>query len=71
MFFFFYLINLLVDYLKIDGMFIKNIERDFVFEKIVESIYCIVKIMNLIVIVEFVEIEFIFNKVIDLGIDYG
>lgn len=71
MFFFFYLINLLVDYLKIDGMFIKNIERDFVFEKIVESIYCIVKIMNLIVIVEFVEIEFIFNKFIDLGIDYG
>ncbi|MDE5107726.1 MAG: EAL domain-containing protein [Trichodesmium sp. St17_bin3_1_1] len=66
-----YLTNLPVDYLKIDGMFIKNIERDSVSEKIVESIYRIAKTMNLIVIAESVETEFIFNKVTDLGIDYG
>ena len=66
-----YLTNLPVDYLKIDGMFIKKMEKDSVSQGIVEGIHHIGKTMGLIVIAEYVETESIFNKVSDLGIDYG
>ena len=66
-----YLTNLPVDYLKIDGMFIKKMEKDSVSQGIVEGIHHIGKKMGLIVIAEYVETGSIFNKVSDLGIDYG
>ncbi|WP_426548361.1 EAL domain-containing protein [Dapis sp. BLCC M126] len=66
-----YLTNLPVDYLKIDGMFIKKMEKDSVSQGIVEGIHHIGKTMGLIVIAEYVETESIFNKVSDLGIDYA
>jgi len=66
-----YLTNLPVDYLKIDGMFIQKMEKDSVSQGIVEGIHHIGKTMGLIVIAEYVETESIFNKVSDLGIDYG
>ncbi|MEB3342032.1 EAL domain-containing protein [Okeania sp.] len=68
---FYYLKNLPVDYLKIDGMFIRNIEQDSLSQGIVESIYNIGKTMDLKVIAEYIETESILNKITDLGIDYG
>ncbi|NET27581.1 bifunctional diguanylate cyclase/phosphodiesterase, partial [Okeania sp. SIO1I7] len=66
-----YLTNLPVDYLKIDGMFIKKMEKDTVTQGIVEGIHHIGRAMNLKVIAEYIETESILNKVSSLGIDYG
>ncbi|NEO58733.1 MAG: EAL domain-containing protein [Okeania sp. SIO3B5] len=66
-----YLTNLPVDYLKIDGMFIKKIEKDTVTQGIVEGIYHIGRAINLKVVAEYIETESILNKVSSLGIDYG
>ncbi|NEP89428.1 MAG: EAL domain-containing protein [Okeania sp. SIO2C2] len=65
------LTNLPVDYLKINGMFIKKMEKDTVTQAIVEGIHHIGRAMNLKVIAEYIETESILNKVNSLGIDYG
>ncbi|GGA13145.1 GGDEF domain-containing response regulator [Okeania sp. KiyG1] len=66
-----YLTNLPVDYLKIDGMFIKKMEKDTVTQGIVEGIHHIGRAMNLKVVAEYIETESMLNKVSSLGIDYG
>lgn len=66
-----YLTNLPVDYLKIDGMFIKKIEKDAVSQGIVEGIYHIAKTMGLTIVAEYVETESILHKVTSIGIDYA
>jgi len=66
-----YLMNLPVDYLKIDGSFVKNIINDPVSQSIVEAFNCIAHAMNLKTIAEFVEDEIILEKLRTIGVDYA
>lgn len=66
-----YLKNLPVDYLKIDGLFVKNILADKVDLAMVKSINEVGHVMNKKTIAEFVENEEIFNLLRQLGVDYG
>jgi diguanylate cyclase (GGDEF)-like protein/PAS domain S-box-containing protein len=66
-----YLKNLPIDYLKIDGMFIKEIENDNVNLAMVKSINDVGKAMGKLTIAEFVESENILEKLREIGIDFG
>ena len=66
-----YLKNLPVDYLKIDGLFVKDILDDQVDLAMVKSINEVGHVMNKKTIAEFVENEAIFNLLKSLGIDYA
>lgn len=65
-----YLKNLRVDYLKIDGMFVKDIVEDEIGHAMVESINHIGHIMGMQTIAEFVESQDVLEKLIDLGVDH-
>ena len=65
-----YLKNLPVDYLKIDGSLIKDLETDPVNVTMVKSIIHIGQSMNLETIAEYVENDAILNILRDLKIDY-
>jgi len=66
-----YLKNLPVDYLKIDGYFVKNMLTNTVDYAMVKSINEIGHVMGLRTIAEFVENDQIFQELASLGIDYG
>jgi len=66
-----YLKNFPVDYLKIDGLFVKDILDDEVDLAMVKSINEVGHVMNKKTIAEFVENEAIFNLLKTLGIDYA
>jgi diguanylate cyclase (GGDEF)-like protein len=66
-----YLKNLPVDYLKIDGLFVKDIVEDKVDFGMVRAINEIGHIMGKKTIAEFVENEPIFNLLNELGVDYA
>jgi diguanylate cyclase (GGDEF)-like protein/PAS domain S-box-containing protein len=66
-----YLKHLPVDYLKIDGLFVKDILVDKVDLAMVKSINEVGHIMCKKTIAEFVENEAIFNLLKELGIDYA
>jgi diguanylate cyclase (GGDEF)-like protein/PAS domain S-box-containing protein len=66
-----YLKTLPVDYLKIDGSFVKDIVNDSVAEAIVGSINTIAQEMGIQTIAEFVASEAILAKIRDLGVDYA
>lgn len=63
--------NLDVDYLKIDGGFVRNIGFDPVDYAMVGSINHIGHVMNIATIAEYVEDQDILDKLRDLGVDYG
>ena len=65
-----YLKNLPVNYLKIDGSFIKDILDDPIDRAMVKSINEIGHIMGLQTIAEYVETDAIKNELIDMRIDY-
>lgn len=65
-----YLKNLEVDFLKIDGMFIKSIATNSVDRELVESINNIGHVMQLKTIAEFVENEEILNVLKEIGVDF-
>ena len=65
-----YLKNLPVDYLKIDGMFVKNAANDRIDLAMVESINRIGHVMGMKTIAEFVESEAILQRMQDIGVDY-
>ena len=65
-----YLKNLEVDYLKIDGMFVKNLGDDAVGYAMVESINKIGHIMGVQTIAEFVETQSVLEQLITLGVDH-
>jgi len=65
-----YLKNLSVDYLKIDGAFVKEIVDDPIAAAMVEAIHRIGQVMGIKTIAEFVENEEIRQKVADLGVNY-
>ena len=66
-----YLKNLPVDYLKIDGSFVKDIETDAVDCAMVSSIYQLASVLGIKTIAEFVENDNILKKLADIGIDYA
>jgi EAL domain-containing protein (putative c-di-GMP-specific phosphodiesterase class I) len=66
-----YLKNLPVDYLKIDGLFVKDILHDKVDFAMVKSINEVGHVMGKKTIAEFVENEQIFNLLSELGVDYA
>ena len=66
-----YLKNLPVDYLKIDGLFVKDIVDDKVDFGMVKAINEVGHIMGKKTIAEFVENEQIFNLLKELGVDYA
>lgn len=66
-----YLKNLPVDYLKIDGSFVKNIVNNAVDRVTVECFSRIGHVMNIQTIAEFVENEAIIDELREIGVDYG
>lgn len=66
-----YLKTLPVDYLKIDGVFVKDIESDPIDLAMVKSINDIGKVMGKQTIAEFVENEFILERLKEIGVDYA
>lgn len=65
-----YLKNIPIDYLKIDGCFVKNINNDKIDYAMVESINNIGHVMQLKTVAEFVEDETINRTLNELGVDY-
>lgn len=66
-----YLKNLPVDYLKIDGMFVKGIVNDPIDYAMVKSINEIGHVMGMKTIAEFVENDEIRDMISAIGVDYG
>lgn len=66
-----YLKNLPVDYLKIDGMFVKDIVEDPIDHAMVKSINDIGQVMGMKTIAEFVENNKIMEMLKQIGVDYG
>lgn len=66
-----YLKNLPVDYLKIDGNFIRNIINDSIDLAMVRAIQQISQVMQIETIAEFVENQAILEAISDLGVNYA
>ena len=66
-----YLRELPVDYLKIDGIFVKDMENDPVSQEMVRSINQVGHVMGLEVIAEYVENDEIIRILNEIGVDYG
>jgi EAL domain-containing protein (putative c-di-GMP-specific phosphodiesterase class I) len=65
-----YLKNLAVDYLKLDGCFVKNMVNDNIDNAMVKAINQIGHTMDIRTIAEFVEDEAILKAVRDIGVDF-
>jgi len=65
-----YLKNLRVDYLKIDGGFVKDIMSDPVCESIVSAITQVGHSMNLKIIAEFVDNDALGTRLAEIGVDF-
>ena len=66
-----YLKNLSVDFLKIDGSFVKNMVNDIEDLAMVEAINQVGHVMGMQTIAEFVEDEEILAKLIEINVDYA
>jgi diguanylate cyclase (GGDEF)-like protein/PAS domain S-box-containing protein len=66
-----YLKNMPVDYLKIDGAFVKNLEHDIFDYAMVKAINDVGQVMGKQTIAEFVENDAILEKLKELGVDYA
>jgi len=66
-----YLKTLPVDYLKVDGAFVKDIVDDQVDLALVRSINDVGKVMGTATIAEFVENDAILEKLREIGVDYA
>ncbi|MGL5060606.1 MAG: EAL domain-containing protein [Microcoleus sp.] len=66
-----YLKNLPVDYIKIDGNFIKNLAENPVDVVMVEAIAKIGRVMGIKTIAEYVESSTVMEKLRELGVDYA
>ena len=66
-----YLKSLPVDYLKIDGSFIKDIINDVVAAEMVRSVNQVGHMMGIKVIAEYVENDQIIQLLREIGVDFG
>lgn len=66
-----YLKNLDVDFLKIDGMFVRNIATDQIDHAMVRSINEVGQVMGMQTIAEFVENDEIKGMLREIGVNYG
>lgn len=66
-----YLKHLPVDYIKIDGEFIKNILNDSVDRVMVESIAPVAHAMGIYTVAEFVDNETVASLLVSLGVDFA
>jgi len=66
-----YLKNLPVEYLKIDGCFIRNMDRDKVDYNMVQAISSMSRALGLRTIGEYAENETIIGQLRDIGVDYA
>ena len=66
-----YLKNLPVDYLKIDGSFVKHMDTDAVDCAMVSSIHQLGSLIGMKTIAEFVENDAILKKLEEIGVDYA
>ncbi|MDJ0881368.1 MAG: EAL domain-containing protein [Gammaproteobacteria bacterium] len=66
-----YLKSLAVDYLKIDGAFVKDMAEDPIDRAMVESIHNIGNVLELKTIAEFVEDDLILEALKEVGVDYA
>ncbi len=66
-----YLMKLKVDYIKIDGSMIKNIDVDNKSKMITQTIVDFAKKMNIQTIAEFVHSKDVFDKIKELDVDYA
>lgn len=66
-----YLKNLPVDYIKIDGTFIKNLDNDPISQAMVEAVYKIGKAMHIHTVAEYVASAAIRDLLQRIGIDYA
>jgi len=66
-----YLVKLEPNFVKIDGSMIKNIDKDRDMEELVITIVDFAKKRGLFTIAEFVSSKEVFDKVVELGIDYS
>ena len=65
-----YLMKLKVDYIKIDGSMIKNIDTNKDSQMITQTIVEFAKRMNIKTVAEFVHSKNVFDKIVELGVDY-
>ena len=65
-----YLRTLDVDYLKIDGLFVKAVHEDPVYEAMVRSINEVGHVMGKKTIAEFVENDNVRDKLVSIGVDF-
>ena len=66
-----YLRNLPVDYLKIDGSFVKGMDTDAINCAMVSSIHQLGSVVGIETIAEFVENEAVLEKLAQIGVDYA
>ena len=62
--------ELMVDYLKIDGQFISNVDNSHVDESMVRSIHCFARAMGLSTIAEKVETTAARKRLAKIGVEY-
>ena len=65
-----YLRTLDVDYLKIDGMFVKDVHEDPIHEAMVRSINEVGHVMGKKTIAEYVENDDVRDKLVSIGVDF-
>jgi diguanylate cyclase (GGDEF)-like protein len=66
-----YLRNLPVDYIKIDGSFVRDIAHDIISLSIVESVNSIAHAMGMRTVAEYVENQQIYDLLKKMGVDYA
>ncbi|QSA98168.1 EAL domain-containing protein [Methylococcus sp. EFPC2] len=66
-----YLKDLPVDFLKIDGCFVKDMVRDPINHAMVEAIHSVGHVMGIKTIAEFVESQSIISMLKEIGVDYA
>ncbi len=65
------LLSLQSDYLKIDGSFVHNCDKDLEKQKIIDAIVQLARRLGIKSVAEFVSSESIFNTIKALGVDYA
>jgi diguanylate cyclase (GGDEF)-like protein len=66
-----YLKNFEVDYLKIDGSFVKDMDTNKIDHAMVRSIHSVAEAMNIMTVAEFVENDAVLQELKTIGVHYG